>query len=539
MKPGAFEIRFVEDTPYSVRSIFTESTQINVAPFGFLGHVFVTPTRIPTEMHTLTHLLSVSRYTGVMRRRLRRGITGSGLLYYFGDEDGRGALFTSHLRLTQGFSAWLNDLVNDEPAGYTSPFDVGTITNIGASTFEFDPFGLLRREALDVVCAAFGGEYRVNPDNTFDAGTAANLFVTNPTRVVMPAGGPVDISLEGLRALSIETEVDYEELATRFLLYTEGNATFEDVFLATYRPKDLNGNAIDMGRRIDIGNVAYTAQGIPLYSAAALLDKIKPRRAISLDAAGYDLGGDVAVGDTIAVYDPLNLLFDTSNPVDYGGRVIYPIELRVYAMSWPLQAGMGVYYRNSDTGTITDLTDYIEWEADGTKLEVGAASRPMTSDVGSAGAETVARAFMTPSARVTHSGNQLVGNATDYTLEFDTELFDPTGMHDTAALVRHRYTIEIPGIYEADAACEFAADNDGFRHMQIVKNGTDILGAVTLPAVQGGVATRLQCGTGEIEVAAGDYLEVVVHHTAGGNLNVVAANYYTPLFSIKKVAPET
>ena len=87
--------------------------------------------------------------------------------------------------------------------------------------------------------------------------------------------------------------------------------------------------------------------------------------------------GHIVVGDMIYVFDADGSLVDSANQVRYRGGFIYPIKQRVYATTWPIERGMGVWYR-SKVGAWTDLTNYVEFEEPGVSLEVGAAIRPLT-----------------------------------------------------------------------------------------------------------------------------------------------------------------
>jgi hypothetical protein len=84
------------------------------------------------------------------------------------------------------------------------------------------------------------------------------------------------------------------------------------------------------------------------------------RRGIQLSSDAYDIGADIACGDTIYVWDPDRDLYDFANQVQYRGRLIFPLKARVYGKTWSVRRGMGVYFRDGVTGAITDLSDYIE-----------------------------------------------------------------------------------------------------------------------------------------------------------------------------------
>src|SRR5690606_25944847 len=107
--------------------------------------------------------------------------------------------------------------------------------------------------------------------------------------------------------------------------------------------RDLRGNVVNQTRIIESHE---TNEGNEQAVAQAQLNRFTgQRRAITLSSDQFDLGSDIAVGDTIYVWDPEQGLVDLSNQVTYRGRTIFPIAIRVLGMTSPIQAGMGVYFR--------------------------------------------------------------------------------------------------------------------------------------------------------------------------------------------------
>lgn len=124
-----------------------------------------------------------------------------------------------------------------------------------------------------------------------------------------------------------------------------------------------------------------------------------------------------------------------------------------------------------------------------------------------------------------HDANQSVNNDTSTTLAFNSERFDVGGCHST---VTNNSRLTVPsgegGRYLIGANIEFAADADGYRQVLFVLNGTTTIGGHRGP---GGatVTTIVSTVVPLYTLAAGDYVEVVVRHTAGAAINVITSDY--------------
>lgn len=376
-KPGAFTVPLVEDTPASLRT----SIRNNGVLFG---HVFVTPVRVSAGVSlTLANLQAQATYCGIVNRLGVRTLQGVGLLAYFDWLTRMSSYVDGPSTVTYApgagpgptFSTWMTTIIDaTTQGGNASPLSSGTITAI-AGNLEWNRMFETRREELDYVCGYFGGEYKVNVDGTIDAGPASSLFVTTPTVIVLPRGGVRDISRTGLQALQLEQEIDYEDVATHVVIVGDSNSV-EELKNTSIVPDDLNGNPLLITKVIDTPTTNTLA--IATVAAQELAKALVLRRTTRVVADDYSLRSRVEPGDTVYVYDPDQFLFDTANQVTHGGQVIFPVALRAVGLSWPLQEGMGVYYRISETGVVHDLTDYVAWEDGGTTVEVGALPRPLT-----------------------------------------------------------------------------------------------------------------------------------------------------------------
>jgi hypothetical protein len=74
-------------------------------------------------------------------------------------------------------------------------------------------------------------------------------------------------------------------------------------------------------------------------------------------------------------------LKDESNQVYFQGQLVMPVVMQLQAVTWPIQEGMGVYFRyySGSTPVWVDLTEYVEFESGSTTLDVGALPRTLTS----------------------------------------------------------------------------------------------------------------------------------------------------------------
>lgn len=370
MLPGSWSLRLSPDTPPSVLDVL----DLGSAAFG---HVVVTPTRLHKASVSGATLLAAARYTGILRSRPSLfELGGPGLAAWLADEDGKGDVIETALTKSSGtFVQWVTDL---RPSSLTA----GTYTAIAGSLSHSFLF-VDRRTALDYVCDYFGGEWRITPAGALDAGAESDLFATTPTVVVQRLSGGKDIAVTGIHA-ALDTAKDYDDYTTRVVLVASGDSAALSVGTADISPatsfKDLNGNAVDLTRIVESSD---TTAGNETVVAQAQLNRFTdPRRAVTLTADEYDIGASITVGDTIYVWDPATDLTDTANQVQYRGQTIFPMALRVLGYSWSVQRGMGVYFRAPDAGgTITDLTDFVEWDTGTSSIEVGAKPRPSTDTV--------------------------------------------------------------------------------------------------------------------------------------------------------------
>lgn len=133
-------------------------------------------------------------------------------------------------------------------------------------------------------------------------------------------------------------------------------------------------------------------------------------------------------------------------------------------------------------------------------------------------------------AKVTHSANQSIANATLAALAFDTERYDYPAWHSTVTN-NSRITVDAAGVYLITGAWAYASNTTGERGFDFRINGTNYIVGNTVPPTGGG----LQSANGPAahhECANGDYIECVAYQTSGGALNADKSANYSPEFGV-------
>lgn len=120
---------------------------------------------------------------------------------------------------------------------------------------------------------------------------------------------------------------------------------------------------------------------------------------------------------------------------------------------------------------------------------------------------------------VFNSSQQTVSTSGAVAITFDTDSFDNGGLHSTSSNTS-RVTISSSGAgyYLAIGSVSFAPSSQGYRQVDIRKNGSLILDSVTMPFnVAGSPTLRLQVQS-YVSLSVGDYLEVLATQTSTGSL---------------------
>lgn len=159
--------------------------------------------------------------------------------------------------------------------------------------------------------------------------------------------------------------------------------------------------------------------------------------------------------------------------------------------------------------------------------------------IGSANAAGVASTFAAsdhvhgyspPACRVFNSAAISIPNSTTTALTFDSERYDPTGMHSTVTNTS-RITISTAGLYLVTGHVAFAGNATGFRWIAVSLNGTTTLLAMHNQLSVTAADQALFSVSTVWKFSPGDFIQLLVNQTSGGALNVNSAADYSPEFS--------
>jgi len=135
--------------------------------------------------------------------------------------------------------------------------------------------------------------------------------------------------------------------------------------------------------------------------------------------------------------------------------------------------------------------------------------------------------------RTTGQGGIVSGVVTP--IGFDLERNDAPGWHSTT-VNNSRVTVDVEGWFMLSGSVEWAAGSSvGSRYAHIRHNGT-VEVAIEGGPVGGSAEIRCCCPSIALYMNIGDYVELCVSHTAGGNQNINATAARSPEFSVVRVA---
>lgn len=353
---GSWRLALRENTPARITDAL-----------GMFGHVAVVDGRVDLEAAG-DGVLAGARYVGVLRDRAELELTGSGLVFWLGDEDDKGPIIESRMVLT---SRTLAEAVT-QVLGASNAVIVGTVhpqTNPAArytNTFQFVPV----RTALTAVCEAFGVEFRINPDGSVDVGTVTQLYGSTIDSIISRRGAGSDVDLRSLGA-EFDTASSVKDWSGRVVLLGEtkpvnveddpepfitGSA---DVPINPY--KNLRGNPVQITRLI---SESGETEGTVASRAQLQLNRFaREVKSLKVTAQEYETTGtDFRVGQQVFIYDPDAGVFDATREVLFQGQAIHPAITRITEATWqPAEGTTTIGFRNGD-GVWTDLTPFVVWE---------------------------------------------------------------------------------------------------------------------------------------------------------------------------------
>lgn len=368
MAAGQWSLTLDPSTPKAIRDTI-----------DFFGHVYTFDSSRVRSGQSDATMISSSRWGGIVRRKQTPwAVSGTNMIAWLGDEDGKGPILEVAIAGPSLFAAFVTAMLAICPA-----LVAGTITAPGGGTSAVSYNHITPRAMMDNLCALFTAaipglvEYRVNKDFTLDAGLSTVLYptATTPTAVAMRRNSGRDVSITGLSVTDLGVSIDAEDYITRAIVHDTTGAYTANGSPSATTYKDGRGNLVKMTKLFE-SSLTPTAQANALAISLGTIQQAL-RNEVTLSTDEFDIDRDVMVGDWIWVYDQDSNMVDTTNPVRYRGATIYPIKLRVLAITWPFEAGMSVWYRDLN-GVWTDLTNYVVWDSPGATFEVGVSTRVLT-----------------------------------------------------------------------------------------------------------------------------------------------------------------
>lgn len=358
MALGDWEIQLADETPPTL--LTTIST-----PFAT---VVVTPTRLPLSGLTDSIVTASALYAGVvLRPGPQRTLGGCGLAWFLGDDAG-GAGWTD-----TGFtfsSTSLSSAVTSILSG--TAFTSGTVA--AGTVTDWVSGGTTRRTALDVAARDLGYEWRITPARVVSVASVSTLYGSTPTGVITRREVGHEASVRQGITGAIASTWDWEQYGSKAIvwsLYGSGSSGGA----SSYR--DPAGNLMTIVRGFEQSDAP---SGSETDIAAWWLSQInRSVRTVEIASVDYAITGQVPCGGQVYLYDREQGLYDTANPVQFAGGIIWPVSARVAAVSWPVERGMGVYYRihNGSTVKYYDLTDWVVFENPGVRFEISTGAQTL------------------------------------------------------------------------------------------------------------------------------------------------------------------
>lgn len=357
MSVGEWGLELVPNAPESAR-----------AAFDFGHNIFVTPTRFDRSVSFAT-LKTASVYAGLVFRigGGRKRFGGPGLLGYLttgkGDSNSTASIGYPASFGPVAFGAVLAQFETDS---ILNGLTAGTGHSATATTASLvtGTFGPPVKSVLDTVALSTGNEYRVLVNGEIDYGVSTSLFRSTPTVAVSPGLKGADASLRVLESTAWDVERNIDNyrnccfVETEDGSYASGVRDSAHVMFGEYGGTVLGvtylSPTVTAETNVHAEVDAMATAGAAAYSSAAM--------EIDCSVREYCIPRFVTPGDWIWVYSVDDGLTDTANQVVFNGQTLFPKKVRCVGYTYPIEAGMGVYTYDTTGGTVTDVSDYVQWE---------------------------------------------------------------------------------------------------------------------------------------------------------------------------------
>lgn len=367
--PGRFDLA-LDDPPEEIKALTSRA----------FAALIVTPAPIDhPDKIAYSSLLGLASYVGIHtgRDKARTTFSGYGPAWLLTLAKAASTASISSRPFYDGSNAsWIRNNVLRIGSSENNGITVGTIPSsaAGAKTGKVLA-GATPLSILNDVCRRFGREWRVNPNGTLDAAVTATLYptATTPTALATPIGGGRDLNIAGLPAVAFDERDDWDDYTTTVTCNdSDETHTGTDTLGSTPYVNPFDATSI-ISRRVTTSTTADTNTDCATVAAAQLGRYDQPQRNITLSTDAYSISDSVDAGDYIYVYDVENDLYNTANPINFGGRVIYPQTVRVFGVRDGCSSEKGYYLRswNGSAQELHDLTPYVAFENHKVTLDLG------------------------------------------------------------------------------------------------------------------------------------------------------------------------
>jgi len=408
MAQGQFSLALnKQDTPNSI-----------INSIDAWGHIVIVKGDLNVQEFSDSTLLNAARYVGIVES-LELGmendvqIMGTGLVSYLGDGDTRGMPIATSggpsgvrsyknktLEQTLDSTGSPKGILRAEDGSF-GPIRKGTITEPTGSntTYTGKHYTESVLKALKFICSDLDVEFKVTTTGLLDAGPVASLFAghdTDPTAIIVRGANGQDPNITGINTTSLVAQYDASEFVSRVELIASKHGAEANIGSATASSipyKDLFGESLFRAQYVSDPQTEGTKKNARAQEYLLELNEVKKQLNVSLEE--YDIAGDFTVGDKIFIFDPdigfvdteidrvsdgRSSLFETV----YQGQVLNPTKIRVLGITWPIQNGYGVFYRDKD-GNYLELTDYCIFETSDVQLEIGDVAPTIKESLGFSG----------------------------------------------------------------------------------------------------------------------------------------------------------
>lgn len=127
------------------------------------------------------------------------------------------------------------------------------------------------------------------------------------------------------------------------------------------------------------------------------------------------------------------------------------------------------------------------------------------------------------SVRAFRNSAQSISNGTWTSVQFNNEVYDAGGLHDNVTN-NTRLTAPVGGVYAITAAIGWAINLTGDRFARVLLNGTTPITSVSAVTTSGAGSYPFHSLSLSYYLNPGEYVELQVHQTSGGALNL-AGNF--------------